>query len=126
MALIPEGDLCAVYGSLREGLGNHRVIQGCPRQADGVIPSGFKMYSYGAFPALTPSEEGYPITVEVYQVNDTHKAQSLDWLEGYPSFYNRKVIELEDGRKAWVYFVKDISPGSTEVNSGNWKEYLNL
>ena len=122
--LIPNGSLVAVYGSLREGLGNHRVIRhDTVRQADGVIEGVFNMYSLGAFPALSLSDTPTDIVVEVYEVADAAQAQSLDWLEGYPSFYDRKVVTLADGRECWVYFIHDLTQHQGLVNCGDWKVF---
>lgn len=119
--LIPNGSLAAVYGSLRKGLGNHRVVAEAPRQDDGVISGLFQMYSLGGFPALTHSPTPDDIVVEVYEVNSESQAQSLDWLEGYPSFYDREVVTLVDGRECWVYFIDDLSQHQGLVESGDWK-----
>lgn len=121
MSLIKNGSLCAVYGSLRHGLGNHRVVESAPRQEDGVISGVFDMYSLGGFPALTHAEDPTDITVEVYEVNTEAQAQSLDWLEGYPTIYDRKLVTLVDGRECWVYFIDNLDNHNGLVESGDWK-----
>ena len=124
--LIQNGSLCAVYGSLRAGLGNHRVIERSPRQADGVIEGVFQMYSMygGGFPALTHSNTPDNIIVEVYEVNDDAQASGLDALEGYPSFYDREVVTLADGRECWVYFIDNNKNGFGDyIPSGDWKKF---
>ena len=122
--LISNGSLVAVYGSLRSGLGNHRVIrQDTVRQADGIIEGMFSMYSLGAFPALALSAAPTDIVVEVYEVADKAQAQSLDWLEGYPSFYDRKVVTLADGRECWVYFIHNLEQHQGLVSCGDWKSF---
>lgn len=125
MKLIPNGDLVAVYGSLRKDMGNHRIIENAPRQDDGVIRDRFRMVSLGGFPGLLKSaNENTDIVVEVYEVTNEAQAQSLDYLEGYPSFYNREVVELADGRECWVYFLEGPQYATAPmVDSGDWKQY---
>lgn len=120
------GGLCFVYGSLREGLGNHRVLGESKRQDDGVIPFGFRMRSMGGFPAIyhAGAQDETPITVEVYEVSSEDVAQRLDWLEGYPNFYDRKVIKLADGRVGWVYFIHREDTSRPLVPEGDWKKFL--
>lgn len=123
---IQTGALVAVYGSLRLGLGNHRVIENGIREDDGVISGVFRMVSLGGFPALLKTTEPTDIVVEVYAMpNDGGaQAQSLDWLEGYPHHYNREVVELIDGRKCWVYFQESgHNDSQPSVDSGDWKLY---
>ena len=121
MSLMKNGSLCAVYGSLRYGLGNHRVISGAPRQDDGIISGKFRMVSLNSFPGLIKTDKPTDIVVEVYEVNNEAQAQGLDWLEGYPSFYDRELVTLVDGRECWVYFLDDSFSTNEPVDSGNWK-----
>ncbi len=127
--LVENGSLVAVYGSLREGLGNHRVLNtnnnGSTRKEDGLIPKNkFTMHSLVNFPGLVKdSLSDVEIVVEVYEVNTQGTAQDIDWLEGYPSFYDRELVELKDGRSCWVYFVDEVYKSNPEVLSGDWVKY---
>jgi gamma-glutamylcyclotransferase (GGCT)/AIG2-like uncharacterized protein YtfP len=123
--LIPNGELVAVYGTLRAGCGNHRVIEGAIRQEDGVVAGLFEMFSLGGFPALTHSDTPHDIVVEVYEVNNEAHAQGLDWLEGYPTFYDREVVTLVDGRKCWSYFIDPLDRKQTPIPSGDWVKFTN-
>lgn len=119
-SLVQTGKV-AVYGSLREGLGNHRVIQGAKKIGTTRV-QGFDMYSMSAFPFVTHGTG--EITVEVYEVPDLRYAQGLDGLEGYPSFYDREVIETEFG-EAWLYFIDGNNLELYEpVPDGDWVEFL--
>lgn len=111
-----------VYGTLKEGLHNHRVLSKrgthffCGRH---VIPSGFKMYDLGAFPALVKDKEGSLVHTEVYEVDDD-TFKDLDTLEGFPQFYSRKLIPTPYG-EGWVYYVegRDMS-NKTFITDGIW------
>ncbi len=118
------GDLCAVYGSLRAGFGNHwGRLDDAERLEDGIIRDQFRMISCGGFPGLLKSGEPTDIVVEIYKIDTENRVHRLDALEGYPSFYNREVVELVDGRKCWVYFLEHSRYATyPPVASGDWKE----
>lgn len=109
-----------VYGSLREGLHNHALLHTAEFIDEYWTEAEFKMVSLGGFPALVPDSAGIQIKVELYEVDDNTFAR-LDSLEGYPSFYDRKIINLGD-HEAWIYYQHEYS-SDTIVDSGDWKEY---
>ena len=126
-----EGNvLVSVYGTLKQGWGNHRLLQREPvvtghigiNKLDGV---GFPIIKLG---------EAYRLKVEVYEVNPSD-LRSLDGLEGYhegrtPTFYDRKRtdVTLGDGTKLNTYVYEYVSPIENNIehecenNSGiyNW------
>ena len=114
-----ENSLVAVYGSLRKGKGNHRILDNDRTEYLGTTRvSGFDMYNMGSFPFIT--DGGGEITVEVYRVTDSTTAYRLDALEGYPSFYNRKQVQTEYGL-AWIYFINDFDVSRYQpVPDGDW------
>jgi gamma-glutamylcyclotransferase (GGCT)/AIG2-like uncharacterized protein YtfP len=96
----------AVYGSLRAGMHNHGLlVEVGAKQLGAQRAEGFNMVSLGGYPAVY--EAVGDITIEVYDVahNEKEAMQRLDWLEGYPGFYNRKLIETRWG-PAWIYYMK--------------------
>ena len=114
-----------VYGSLKKGFGNHPLLDGAEFLGNGVI-KGFDMYSLGAFPAIVPSEKGI-IHGELYDVSPDI-FQNLDWLEGYPDFYDRKPVSVHvtgtthhDVDDVWVYFHHEPYPEAMFVGDGNWR-----
>ena len=106
----------AVYGSLRAGLHNHRLLQAAP--CLGVTTAdGWDMYSMGGFPFITHGTG--TIKIEVYSVDPIEMAR-LDMLEGYPSFYNRELIKTPYG-DAWIYFIDGNDTTRYEpVPEGDW------
>ena len=117
----------AVYGSLRKGLGNHRLLEHVKVFDKGVTCVPYDMYSLGGFPAITHGGvKG--VVVEVYRVDD-ETMQRLDNLEGYPHFYDREEVEValvdsDEDVTAWVYFMHE-APRSDEylVQGNDWKEF---
>ena len=111
------GNLVAVYGSLKQGFHNHKLIN--PEQNNslfvgrGYTIDRFIMYSLGSYPAISREGEGNLIDVEVYDVDDLCLLY-LDMLEGHPKYYERKQVTISmydttlSDITAWIY----ILPGS--------------
>lgn len=120
----------AVYGSLRQGLGNHRLLAHVPEFKEGKTVQPFIMYSMGGFPAIVDGGDS-GVVVEVYEVDDD-TLQRLNQLEGYSGeygyqgFYDRKVVDVEldsgDEVQAHIYYFHE-APNNSVVDTGDWKEY---
>lgn len=110
-----------VYGSLRAGMGNHRLLTESVLVERKVLNTKHFMVSLGGYPALLPCPETRAITGEVYEVDNSTMAR-LDQLEGHPNFYKREVI---DG--AWVYILQGDQHDRQNplVESGDWVDYYN-
>ena len=126
-------DFVAVYGSLLSELHNHLVIEGAPLIGTGNISTeeNLNMVSLGYYPALVEdtSTESAPV-VEVYQIDAERRIHSLDTLEGFPRYYNRRVckVQLTSGEEvqACVYFME--KPSLLEereiVPDSDWRKFL--
>lgn len=90
-----------VYGSLKKGFHNHRLLESSKLLNDNVFFTG-KMASLGAFPCCT-QHGNTKITGELYEVDDVTLSR-LDSLEGHPSFYERKIVRTSAG-DAWIYLI---------------------
>lgn len=110
--------LVAVYGSLRKGLGNHRLLEHCEQLSVERL-EGWDMHSLHAFPAIVKGDSS--ITIELYEVCEDTFAR-LDMLEGYPSFYDRTQVDTSLG-KSWIYYHHE-KPNNQKVMSGDWSEFL--
>lgn len=108
--------LVCVYGTLRRGFGNHRLLAN-GRMLGECRLDGWEMYSLGDFPAVVPGDG--EIVCEVYEI-DQAILNRLDHLEGYPNFYNRGLVVTPHG-KAWMYYL-DTLTGRPRVESGDWSE----
>lgn len=79
-----------VYGTLRRGCGNHRLLDGSEYHGIAVL-DGYRMVSLGGFPAIYRGEKGDTVTGEVYEV-DAATLRRLDSLEGF----NRQTPTMHD------------------------------
>ena len=121
--------IVAVYGSLRDGMGNHGLMQGSDLIGKGVLQEGSTMFSNGGFPILSFAVvKSEPVVAELYDVANPRSMAMLDRLEGYPDWYDRteKEFTMEDGRTmtAWIYHQnKDFSERLPVVESGDWVKF---
>lgn len=118
-----NNELVAVYGTLRKNNGNHRLLRESRYCGTETLNLSATLYTLGPFPALVFNDDNEsPITVEIYEVNKP-TLNSLDRLEGYPSFYNRKQIETSVG-PAWIYYQTEEYHEDQVIASGDWMEYI--
>ena len=110
-----------VYGSLRRGQGNHKVIAGAAYLGTARTVQEFTLYDLGPFPALVPDGRT-AVMGEVYEVDEALLAR-LDRFEGCPGLYQRHAIMLADGALAHAYVQRlDQVRGRAKIPSGDWVE----
>lgn len=105
----PQNLRVGVYGTLKTGYGNHRLLQDADFVGTGKTKSRYPLEVDG-LPYLHDQEgTGENVTLEVYDVNP-ETLRKLDQLEGHPQFYKRKVIPVSmhdwSSTHAWVYFIQ--------------------
>ena len=116
-----------VYGTLRNGYGNHRLIVGEQLVGNATTIQKYHMTASGIpFVAHTPKTSH--IFGEIYEVSE-EKIPSLDHLEGHPCWYKREAVpvRLDNGEttEAWLYF-NDKQAGSQIIETGNYDDYSYL
>ncbi|MDX1757226.1 MAG: gamma-glutamylcyclotransferase family protein [Marinobacter sp.] len=115
--------LVAVYGTLKQGEGNHRWLAGSPRLARCLL-RGITLYDLGPYPGarLEPSEG---VEVEIYRVSP-ETLQQLDRLEDYrpanpaAGEYGRVQLETPVGL-AWVYIYNGAINDLRAIRRGGWR-----
>ena len=109
----------AVYGTLRRGYGNHRLL--ASSKYLGPAKTKGTMYSLGPFPAIS-LHGNTDVQLELYEV-DQPTLQSLDHLEGHPRFYQRQKTNTSAG-PAWIYTMDHDEQLSSHrvVVSGDWSQ----
>ena len=110
--------LVFVYGTLKAGHGNHRLLQEGRAEyigedfAPGIV---YGPFPYAKPPCLAARQLGIAegthscgddrwIRGEVYKVDDKTLAR-LDSLEGHPRYYRRTNVVLRSGREAGIYYL---------------------
>lgn len=114
--------LVFVYGTLRQGQPNHRLLDGARFVGTAETVPFFRMVSLGAYPGMVRdrSQSRKSIVGEIYDV-DEDTLGKLDQLEGVPHFYFRSRVRLTDGGFADAYLLRrDQVVGFNEVVSGDW------
>jgi gamma-glutamylcyclotransferase (GGCT)/AIG2-like uncharacterized protein YtfP len=132
----------AVYGTLKFGFHNwNYFLKGKLPKYFGITTLKGLLYDVG-FPYFVPEDFVEqmelkklvkPIQVEVYEV-DRETFEELDYLEGYPHHYDRKVIKIQTFKvifnkndlkvirgnpiNAWIYYIDHI-PEYAELLNGN-------
>lgn len=108
-----------VYGSLLSGESNHSILRDSELRGQFTTEDAYRMVSLGGFPAISLGGSTR-IKGEIYSVSDA-VFQEIEWLEGYPDFYSRIVIDTPLGG----CFVYVLPPEETlefpEIVNGNWR-----
>ena len=125
-------ELVAVYGSLKKGYGNHRVMEMANGRYVGVgvtQKDEFIMDGHG-YPYIIRAKDNplkRRVLVEVYEVPKEGLLRHLDSLEGHPHFYKREKekIRMENGDvvDAWLYIYQSnikANPNLIEKNIYVW------
>jgi len=95
------------YGTLKQGFGNHRLLETSKYISTTTTTEKYFMGSYSAFPIVIENNADYNIVGEVYEVSDDTMYQ-LDLLEGNGTLYQRKTVRVKDFDKlVWIYFIKN-------------------
>ena len=113
----------AVYGTLKQGLSNHRLLRDS-RFLGRQRLTAITLYDLGSYPGAR-LEKSLGIEVEVYQVSSATLKQ-LDALEDYwpdnpeQGLYNRVTLPTRFGL-VWVYTYNHSVAGRPSVRLGSWQ-----
>ncbi|HEY4001704.1 MAG TPA: gamma-glutamylcyclotransferase family protein [Candidatus Xenobia bacterium] len=122
-------DGVVVYGTLKQGLSNHRVVEPFVQSIEPATFQG-RLYNGHGYPAVTLETHAGPagtVHGEFITVKDPDTAfRHLDRLEGFnphhQGLYQRSVIDVilagGDHKKAWVYHM----PETRAASRGRWLE----
>jgi gamma-glutamylaminecyclotransferase len=111
-AMFPQKYMVFVYGSLKRGFGNHKLLEGS--KFFGITETvyrNFRMHPLlGSFPAVTVAvDDAFAIMGELYEV-DSATMKRLDLLEGNGSMYTRRLVSVYNGSEiveAWMYLMSE-------------------
>lgn len=106
-----------VYGTLKRGYGNHRLLQGRSMYVQDDCIDG-NLFDLQYYPCAQPGDG--VIHGEVYMVGPNTLA-ALDRLEGHPVYYQRRTVRTKfGGHEAWVYFMEKLPQHATPLPEGIW------
>jgi len=83
-----------VYGTLKRGYWNNRLLDGAEFVGEALTVKNYIMTGNG-IPFIHPNKGGLPVKGEVYEINPDKHLSSLDRLEGHPHTYTRTTIDVQ-------------------------------
>jgi len=109
-----------VYGTLKSGHYNNRLLLRSTLLGEGVTKDTYLLYNRG-FPVAVASQsaKALPVRGEVWEVDED--IISIDRLEGHPNWYQRQEVKVDvNGEEliAWMYLQPN-SLGDSLCNSLN-------
>ncbi len=106
-----------VYGTLRQGGTNHRLLAGARHLGGWITPPSYTLYDLGSYPGAMIGGRT-PVVGEVYAV-DARTLARLDHLEDYPRLYDRIPLQTPWGA-AWMYVLRHRPRRARPLPSGDW------
>ena len=94
-----------VYGTLKMGHGNNRLLEHAEYLGDSTIPGYRLCYAHGpgSFPFAIPSENE-KIKGEIWDIKDDEDTlRRIDNLEGHPNWYERTEEKTTNGHDVNLY-----------------------
>jgi gamma-glutamylcyclotransferase (GGCT)/AIG2-like uncharacterized protein YtfP len=109
-----------VYGTLRRGGSNHRLISGERLLGEFITEPKYRMLDLGPFPGVViPGDQA--IVGEVFSVSAI-TLHALDRLEEIPHLYLRERIDSPWGN-VWIYLYRRSAYKAPVVPGGDWMRY---
>jgi gamma-glutamylaminecyclotransferase len=105
--------LLFVYGTLKRGQRNHRLIADQEFIGEAATAPRYRVFDLGPYPGLVRDDtSGLAIRGELFAVTDCCLAE-LDDFEGVPELFVRERIEVE-GYEVWAYYLNASVPEDTK------------
>lgn len=101
-----QGIRVFVYGSLKQGRGNHSALSGADLLGRCVLRGPYRMVDLHYYPGLvmTPTDKSESLVLgEVYRISKG-QLDMLDMIEGHPDYYCRHKVQTP-WKGAWAYFL---------------------
>lgn len=116
-----ESLLLFAYGSLRKGERDHDALEGS--RSHGVVrtTAGYRLVDLGVYAAMIQSGH-QPVVGELYEVTRETRRR-LDVMKEVGVLFQRVRVELEDGRSAEAYLMREEQVrGRRRLRTGDWKQ----
>lgn len=108
------GTVLFVYGTLKRGERNHRLIGDQQFLGPAVTAPKYRVFDLGPYPGLVPdSASGLSVAGELWDVSACALGE-LDDFEGVPDLFDRRVIEVigTDRRVEAYLWVRAVPPAA--------------
>lgn len=117
--------LISVYGTLRNGEGNHVFLRNSKLLGVSKTEPNYTMYNSGGFPYVCPGGDT-EVTIETYELSEEDK-HGVFGLEGYTGVRNdpRNWYDTADVKTPWgdsQMFILQSHPKLKVIKSGDWKD----
>lgn len=104
--------LLFVYGSLKKGFDNNKILSKAVYVSKAETIRKFAMYKSddGNYPYLVKNKPLYRIPGEIYKIKQQDLMQKIDLFEGSPEYYLRERINIKTrsgNKRAFAYFYID-------------------
>jgi len=123
-----DKELFFVYGTLRNGYGNNRLLEDEEFIGEAITANKYTMMASG-IPYVFKMPETSFIEGELWQVKK-ESIPNIDSLEGHPNWYRRELIKVNIGKQqfdAWIYFMQGKAninhPQQTLIENGDFTSY---
>lgn len=83
-----------VYGTLKEGFGNHRVLSSSRKVGEAITCSDSYSMIDGGFPTVVLGGK-FHVKGELYEVVDERVMRNLDMLEGVPTLFDHHKTQVK-------------------------------
>ncbi|MCT7540363.1 MULTISPECIES: gamma-glutamylcyclotransferase family protein [Aliarcobacter] len=116
------------YGTLKRGFKNHYLLlDDATFVSNAITCEKYQMYPCinKSFPFLIKSEKVQQIRGEVFKTSSSELLDVLDFLEGYPNLYIKKIIDVELENKDIVKALVYVKNEDTNLNSVDYTTPLN-
>jgi gamma-glutamylaminecyclotransferase len=111
-----------VYGTLKRGYGNHRLLATSHFVGDAVTVEKYRMIDAG-FPVVLDGSREHNVAGEIYQCDDA-TLRRLDALEGEGHMYDRKLIDVRLCPDANGY--RHVVKAFIYIGCNFWKQRVNI
>ncbi|MBN9121541.1 MAG: gamma-glutamylcyclotransferase [Planctomycetes bacterium] len=99
-----------VYGTLRRGERNHRLLAGQEFIGEAVTAPRYRVFDLGPHPGLARDEQnGLAVHGELFAVGECCLAE-LDDFEEVPGPFVREPIEIDGYEQVWAYYMNTPVP----------------
>jgi gamma-glutamylcyclotransferase (GGCT)/AIG2-like uncharacterized protein YtfP len=117
-----------VYGTLMRGFGLNHLLRHATFRGEAVLP-GYKLLSFGHFPAMVRSWGMGGVLGELYDVDGADMG-AIDSVEGHPNFYRRMPVSVAGSLDQCTVADAYVMPwnrvrdrGHLKIPDGNWRTW---